>query len=363
MTRFWIAPFLPVGLLVAACFFGGWWSVAALLSVTALVIGMDRAVSPRVTQSDVGQAWMGHVITIGLGLAHLALMPLGVWALTEGGALEGLSAATLALALGLFFGQVSNSNAHELIHRTDRWSRRLGVAVYSSLLFGHHASAHPLVHHKYVATSVDPNSAPLGMGFYRFWPRAWVGSFRAGWAAENLRRKSRTKRAGMHPYLFYIAGALVSLMLGWLIGGIAGTLVWAGLAIYATMQLMLSDYVQHYGLRRDQTPAGSWTPIGPQHSWNAPHWYSSALMLNAPRHSDHHAHPARHFHELLLDASDMPMLPRSLPVMAMVALIPPVWRRMMDHRVKDWALPATASSQNAHVTAVAVGRSTRNLPV
>ena len=330
MLRYWIAPFLPAALLVAACLFGGWWSVAALISVTALVMGLDRVVAPGPVVSDVA---IGHRINTALGLAHLVLMPLGVWALTVG-PLDGGAAWVTALALGLFFGQVSNSNAHELIHRKARWPRRLGVAVYATLLFGHHASAHPKVHHVYVATPRDPNSAPLGMGFYRFWPRAWIGSFRAGLAAENRLRQGR---GGVHPYVWYVGGAVLSLCLGWLIAGWAGVLVWAALATYATMQLILSDYVQHYGLRRAKTPGGGFVPAGPEHSWNAPQWYSSAMMLNAPRHSDHHENPARSFPELRLDEAAMPMLPRSLPVMASIALVPPLWRRMMDHRARKWA--------------------------
>jgi len=356
MKRFWVVPFLPASLLVLACFFGGWWSVASLISVSLLVTGMDRAFSVGGENDSAALTLKGRVITWALGWMHLALMPLGVWALTAGTALNGLNAGITALALGLFFGQVSNSTAHELIHCTDRWSRRLGIAVYSTLLFGHHASAHPLVHHVYVATPKDPNSAPLGMGFYRFWPRAWLGSFRAGWTAENRRRSASKNIPRIHPYAGYIAGALASLALGWVIAGMAGVTVWAGLATYATMQLILSDYVQHYGLRRDATPADGWAPVGPQHSWNAPHWYSAALMLNAPRHSDHHANPARRFPELRLDPTTMPMLPRSLPVMAAVALIPPLWRRMMDHRAAVWSSSADTPepSQNP---AIAVGSS------
>jgi alkane 1-monooxygenase len=59
-------------------------------------------------------------------------------------------------------------------------------------------------------------------------------------------------------------------------------------------------------------------------------------MLNAPRHSDHHAHPARAYPALRLGAADTPgrpVLPRSLPVMATLAMVPPLWRRMMDPRV------------------------------
>jgi alkane 1-monooxygenase len=102
---------------------------------------------------------------------------------------------------------------------------------------------------------------------------------------------------------------------------------------------MLSDYVQHYGLSRRIMADGKPEPVGSRHSWNAPHLMSSALMLNAPRHSDHHANPARPFPALRLE-DNMPMLPRSLPVMACVALFPRLWRRVMDPRVALLQEPA-----------------------
>lgn len=54
-----------------------------------------------------------------------------------------------------------------------------------TLLFGHHTSAHRLVHHRHVATPSDLNTARLGESFWHFFPRALVGSFRAGLAAER----------------------------------------------------------------------------------------------------------------------------------------------------------------------------------
>ena len=95
--------------------------------------------------------------------------------------------------------------------------------------------------------------------------------------------------------------------------------------------------MQHYGLRRADLPGGKSAPIGPEHSWNAPHGFSSGLMLNAPRHSDHHAHPGRAYPGLRLDRAAMPILPHSLPVMAVIALWPPLWRRVMDPRARAWA--------------------------
>ena len=148
-------------------------------------------------------------------------------------------------------------------------------------------------------------------------------------------RLERIGRSHWHnPYLLYGAGSALMMIAAALIGELAGVLVYISLALYATSQLLLSDYVQHYGLRR-KFQDGKAEPVNAHHSWNAPHWFSSALMLNAPRHSDHHAHPSRRFGELRLN-EDTPMLPRSLPTMATLALFPTLWRRIMDHRARRW---------------------------
>lgn len=56
------------------------------------------------------------------------------------------------------------------------------------------------------------------------------------------------------------------------------------------------------------------------------------MMLNAPRHSDHHLHPKLRYPELAL-RPDMHVLPYSLLVMAAITLVPPLWRRMMARRL------------------------------
>ena len=76
------------------------------------------------------------------------------------------------------------------------------------------------------------------------------------------------------------------------------------LAVYAQLQILLADYVQHYGLRRQTGADGRPEPVGDGHSWNTPHWFSSALMVNAPRHSDHHLHPTRPYPGLRLREHD-----------------------------------------------------------
>lgn len=343
MIWFAVASLSLVDLLVLACVLGGAWPFVALFYVTVFVAFLDRLPAHLPERGDVAAERFARVLTVALAVAHLVVLPLAIWAVARAPWLGVWQACALALALGLFLGQVSHPNAHELIHAPSRWRRALGVAVYVSLLFGHHASAHRRVHHQHVATAADPNSARPGEGFYRFWPRAWVGSFRAGLHAETTARArsaERTgRRRGMHPYAVYCGGAVLALALAFALAGWRGVLVYGGVAAYAQMQILLSDYVQHYGLRRRIGRNGKPEPAGPQHSWNAPQWFSSALMLNATRHSDHHMHPSRAFPVLRLDPARMPVLPHALPAMAALALVPPLWRRVMDPRARRWAIP------------------------
>ncbi|EPX78604.1 alkane 1-monooxygenase [Salipiger mucosus] len=335
MARFVIATSGMVALLALALVAGGVFAWLALLYITVVTYVLDRIAALAAPDHPEREFPAGERLSVALGLAHFPLLHAGAAVVAGAGDHGAATRGVLFFALALFLGQVSNSNAHELIHRSDRWLRRLGMAVYASMLFGHHVSAHLRVHHVHAATARDPNSAPLGRSFWAFAPRAWIGSFRAGLRAETaLRRRGRAR--GMHPYLVYALGSAASLALAGALAGWAGLAALLGLALYAQAQLLLSDYVQHYGLRRRLRADGRPEPVGPQHSWNAPRGFSSALMLNAPRHSDHHAHPGRPYPGLDIDRAAMPILPQSLPVMAVLALVPPAWHRLMDRRAARW---------------------------
>lgn len=333
---FAMAALLPVPLLAAGIWLGNGWLWAGFLYMAMLVVLLDQLMPLAAGNADDGAEFpAGDTVLLVIGCAHLVLLPLAVWAVAGPSGLSGGARVLLFLGCGYWFGQVAHPTAHELIHRGNSWLFRLGVAVYVSLLIGHHASAHRLVHHRAVATPEDPSSAPPGMGFWRFAPRSWIGSFRAGWAAETALR-ARVGRGGLHPYHIYLGGALAALALGAVLAGWAGALVWLGLAAHAQVQMALADYVQHYGLRRARLPDGRYEPVGPRHSWNAPQWFSSAVMLNAPRHSDHHAHPSRPYPALRLN-DDMPMLPWPLPLACMLAMLPRLWKRRMKPHVARWS--------------------------
>lgn len=325
LSAFALASLLPLPLVALGVAQGGLWLWLAFLYMAVLTLVLDQLLPLTSGTAENAEFPGANVLLVLVGLGALGLLPVATWAVAGNSALDTGEKVLLFVAAGFWLGQVAHPAAHELIHRPGRGLFRLGAAFYAAILFGQHASAHRLVHHRHVATRDDPNSAREGESFYRFARRAWIGSFREGARAETA---LRADRPGLHPYALYLTGSAAALLLAALVAGLPGVLAWTGIALHAQSQILLSDYVQHYGLTRARLPGGKLEPVGLGHSWNTAHWFSAALMLNAPRHSDHHVHPLRPFPALRLP-QDAPRLPWPLPLACMLALAPRLWRRAM----------------------------------
>jgi alkane 1-monooxygenase len=319
-------------LLLAGTAWGGFaWLALAWLTLVAAVA--DRLMAPPAAPPADEETWpWSDTLSVGLAGGHFLLLLATSSAIGSGSLTLGQSVA-LFLATASYVGQVSHPNAHELIHRAPVALRALGAAVYTSLGFGHHVSAHRLVHHRHVGTDEDPNTPRPGESYWAYLPRAWRGSFEAGAECEvdRLDRKGRSPNHISNPYWLWLGGAALSLALVTLNAGIGGGLVLLGLAGLTAAQILMSDYIQHYGLQRLILPNGRHEPVGPHHSWNAPRGFSSYLMMNAPAHSEHHMHPDRPYDRLDPEAR-VPTLPYSMPIMAVIALFPALWFRIMDRR-------------------------------
>ena len=72
--------------------------------------------------------------------------------------------------------------------------------------------------------------------------------------------------------------------------------------------------------------------VDPSHSWNSNNIATNVLLYHLQRHSDHHANPTRRY-QTLRDFEESPVLPTGYAGMIVLALFPPVWRRVMDPRV------------------------------
>jgi alkane 1-monooxygenase len=336
LAGFAIAALMPLPLLSVGVLQGGVWLWLAFLYMAVLTILLDQLVPLTSGAAEGAEFPAADFLLVSVAMGVLAALPVVVWAIAGDSSLDTGEKVLLFFAASFWFGQVGHPAAHELIHRPRRELFRLGAAVYTALLFGQHASAHRLVHHRHVASAADPNTAKMGEGFYRFARRAWVGSFRRGYKAESDLR-ARGVTTGIHPYAAYLAGSAAALVLAIVIAGLPGLMVWVLLSLHVQGQILLSDYVQHYGLTRATRPDGRPEPVGLRHSWNAPHWFSAMVMLNAPRHSDHHANPSRPFPALRLPPADeAPTLPWPLPVACAIALVPGLWRRAIRPHLDQW---------------------------
>jgi len=331
IARYALVTLTPLSLLLLGATVWGGFAVIALVWLTLLAALLDRLLKKPHRDLADHEPWSDR-LSVALGLGHLVLLPVVLVALAGDGLGFGQKVA-LFFATASFFGQVSHPNAHELIHRRPWPLKALGAAVYTSVGFGHHVSAHRLVHHRFVGTTDDPNTPLPGESYWAYLPRAWAGSIRAGLEQEEdrLERRGLPDRGWRNPYWIWGGGALLSLVMATLVAGPVGFLGLVALGGLTGAQILLSDYIQHYGLQRLPLPNGRLEPVAPHHSWNAPRGFTSYMMMNAPAHSEHHMHPDRPYDRLDPEA-DVPMMPWSVPIMAMLATIPPVWHRVMDHR-------------------------------
>jgi alkane 1-monooxygenase len=105
-------------------------------------------------------------------------------------------------------------------------------------------------------------------------------------------------------------------------------------AVLGFSLLEVVNYLEHYGLLRQHREDGRYERTRPEHSWNSNNVASNILLYHLQRHSDHHANPIRRY-QALRHMEDAPQLPTGYAGMILVAIVPPLWRRVMDRRLLD----------------------------
>lgn len=247
--------------------------------------------------------------------------------------------AWLLLAIGA--GASSGTGltvAHELGHkpnRLDQWGGKIMCALTG---YGHFCLEHNRGHHVQVATPEDHASARLGESFYGFVGREIPGVLVEGWQLERKRLAKKGlpfwhwKNDLLQSYAITLAVTLVLVALfGWIV--LPFVVISHGVG---WLHLSLANYVEHYGLKRTRQPDGRYEPCEPRHSWNTNHIVSNLMLFHLQRHSDHHANPLRPY-QALRSFNDLPHLPSGYPGTFLLAVVPPLWRYVMDPKVCAWA--------------------------
>ncbi len=237
--------------------------------------------------------------------------------------------------VGLIVGTAGINVGHELGHRTNPFEQTLGKILLLPALYMHFFIEHNRGHHKNVATPLDPASARLGESVYAFWVRSVVGSYLNAWKleAERLRKLSKpvlTWSNEMLRFQVFQLAYLASIGLIWNWTMIAYAIA---IAIFGFLLLECVNYIEHYGLRRALLPNGRYESVRPEHSWNSDHELGRIFLYELTRHSDHHYKATRKY-QILRHFDESPQLPLGYPTSILASLVPPLWFKMMNDKVR-----------------------------
>jgi alkane 1-monooxygenase len=268
-----------------------------------------------------------------------ALVPL-LWAAWIGAA---WFSQTAGLSWGGLLGLVISTGGvggfcinlgHEIGHKRAPLERWLAKLILAPTFYGHFTIEHNRGHHRDVATPQDPASSRMGESIWRFVGREMPGAWRRAWTLERDRMRTDGQAFwSWHNEILQPAAitfALWSALCFWLGPQVLWFLVPA--ALWSNFQLTSANYVEHYGLLRQQNANGRFETCKPQHSWNSNHVFSNWATFHLQRHSDHHAHPLRRY-QSLRHFDEAPQLPSGYFGMFPVAYVPPLWFAVMDKRL------------------------------
>ncbi|MDO9322057.1 MAG: alkane 1-monooxygenase [Pseudomonas sp.] len=347
--------FHAVGLLAAASILaGGVYMTAGFLLILAIYV-----VGDAICGDDTSTPQFKHpaILTVQLWLALpllVFIMFCALWSFSSGDVLGfgaaltqvtgyDLVAARDATSAGhylsvvlnciLMIGLIGTIPAHELTHRTwDPVSMLIGRWLLAFSFDTTFAIEHVYGHHRYVSTSGDPATAPRGRNVYFHVLASSIKGNLSAWTIESKRLKRKGQsRFGWHNAV--LRGHLMSLLLvvaAWAVGGWQTALFFSVCALGGKALLEIVNYMEHYGMVRN--PA---TPVQPRHSWNTNKRISSWAMFNLTRHSHHHAQGEVPYQDLK-PFPDAPMMIGGYLSTIIVAMLPPLWHKLMTPKVLEW---------------------------
>ena len=238
-------------------------------------------------------------------------------------------------SMGLMCGVLGINVGHELGHRHSRWEQLIGEILLLTSLDTHFLPYHNGGHHRDVATPSDAATAKKNQLLFTFWFTSHFGSYIKAWKLEN----ERLKQAGASPFSFrnrmvvYLIANMALLTSIYYLFNAQVLLAFVLAAIFGIMLLETVNYIEHYGLLRKKTEAGTYERVRHHHSWNSDHPIGRLLLFNLSRHSDHH-YNGRKKYAVLKSLPESPQMPTGYPGMMVLALFQPFWFLLMNKKLK-----------------------------
>jgi alkane 1-monooxygenase len=240
----------------------------------------------------------------------------------------------LILNVGLVLGVTGINVAHELGHRKEKHHHWMAWALLLPSFYLHFFIEHNKGHHRYIATLEDPATARKNETIFSFWIRSIRDSYLHAWHLEWDRMK-RTGQAAWGLKNLMVVFSIVQLAYIGLIAISFGIypMLWAGaVGLVGLLFLESVNYIEHYGLMREIKQDGSYGPIHEGLSWDADQPLGRIFLYELTRHADHHTNASKPY-QVLQASYQSPKMAYGYPASIVIALIPPLWFRIMNPRI------------------------------
>lgn len=242
----------------------------------------------------------------------------------------------LVFTTGIVLGVNGINVAHELGHRQKTNERFLGKFLLIPSFYMHFYIEHNYGHHLHAATPEDPATAKYNQSVYSFWFTSTFRQYINAWKIQLklLRAERRPFMSFMNDMLWYLIIQASYLVTVYFVFGTTALVFALLFGVVGFLLLETVNYIEHYGLLRQKTKSGRYERVKEIHSWNSNHVIGRIVLYELTRHSDHHFKSSKKYQ--ILDCHDTsPQLPYGYPTSMVLALLPPLWFKIMNHRVPE----------------------------
>lgn len=299
---------------------GGWWVAANLVfsfGLLSIIDGTNWENKDNATDKD---DLLPDMILFFQCLLQTACIVAMIYCVSHY-ELNILQIILVAVSTGINTGSGAIVQAHELIHRNNKWYQFAGKYLMLTACNIYFYVDHLKVHHKWVGTKKDAATSLYGESLYYFFVRTTLQQIRNAWQHEVARlEKESAFRFGLRNY---VTGSVVLIIIIstalFLIFGFWILFAFLLQALTGNFLLEYTNYIEHYGLLRSEDER-----VTELHSWQSDKVISRFFLIDLSRHADHHYYASKPYSKLL-SYENAPVLPGGYARMIWYALIPPLW--------------------------------------
>jgi alkane 1-monooxygenase len=322
-------PLIPL-LVLAGYYAGPPWLVPAFAFIGIpfldMLIGIDGTRTLEKPAPPLAVAWLRTVPRLYVFL----WLPMLAWA-AHVLASEATGSAAIWLVVSVAIATAfATCVAHELLHWPSRFDFGISRLIMATVAYGPFTLEH-LHHHAYVGLRREGTTPPIGQSVWSFLVKNYLFTARCARQLERCRQLAKRLPLIGNRFVqqWLLTGAIIAVFAA--IGGAWGFVLFAAQAAFGIFTTEYVNYAQHYGLSREPGAVARGDL-----SWNSNNFITNAFTLNITRHVHHHLDADVPYYDLE-HIEPMPSLPAGYLALFFPAMIPPLWRRIMDTRARRFS--------------------------